>query len=173
MILFFPFLHSNTILSQRSILSFLELPEFYICLPGSGIPDWFKHQAEESHLRIELHPNESWWNIAGFAVCAVVEKGNVGEPITWSITVGRNIGSARCWSNHVPIPETSQVPSDHLSMFFQVNQLVDPNDECRPTELLLIFEPEEKIKKCGIRIVYEVEIQEIIQMNRPLKDLVI
>ncbi|KAG8639892.1 disease resistance protein RUN1 isoform X2 [Manihot esculenta] len=170
---FYLCLPGSGICHQRSMLSFLELPEFYICLPGSGIPDWFKHQAEESHLRIELHPNESWWNIAGFVVCAVVEKGNVGEPITWSITVGRNIGSARCWSNHVPIPETSQVPSDHLSMFFQVNQLVDPNDECSPTELLLIFEPEEKIKKCGIRIVYEVEIQEIIQMNRPLKDLVI
>ncbi|KAF2306200.1 hypothetical protein GH714_015309 [Hevea brasiliensis] len=82
---FYLCLPGSGICHQRPFISFLELPEFYICLPGSGIPDWFTYQGEESQLRIELPANDEWWNIAGFAVCAVAGERNVGEHITWSI----------------------------------------------------------------------------------------
>ncbi|KAJ9185259.1 hypothetical protein P3X46_004913 [Hevea brasiliensis] len=169
---FYLCLPGSGICHQRPFISFLELPEFYICLPGSGIPDWFTYQGEESQLKIELPANDEWWNIAGFAVCDVVGERNVGEHITWSITVGRKSGPAECWSNHVPVPGTSQVASDHRSFFFQVNQLLDPTSDYCPTELLLIFEPKEKIKKCGIRVVYDEDIQEMIQLNKSLEDFV-
>ncbi|KAG8639895.1 disease resistance protein RUN1 isoform X2 [Manihot esculenta] len=172
------FLNEAKIILQTRIPAATSLPCFYICFPGSTIPEWFKYQGEEGELRIKLPPDEDWGKIAGFAVCCVVEDGNVIKDNEWQIAVVIEGKQVSCWGNRVPAG-ASQVTSDHLSLFFQVNFFRffqvnnhrESNRECTPTELLLNFWPEGKIKNCGIRIVHDEEIEEMIRLNKALEDM--
>ncbi|XP_057990541.1 disease resistance protein RUN1-like [Hevea brasiliensis] len=150
---------------QRCGSPYPRLPDFYIYVPGSVIPDWFSNQGVKSPLRMQLPPHENWWNIAGFAVCAIVGERRCREPICRIAVNGISE-----WQFTVPIPGDSKVALDHLSLFFIVSRKLDRHKELSPTELVLDF-TEEEIKKCGIRVVYDEEIQELIQSNKPLESL--
>lgn len=151
----------STMLLQRCNSPEIGVPDLYIYLPGSVISDWFSYQGDRSPLRIQLPPFETWWNIAGFAVSDVFGGRKRLEPFC-CIEVNSKSGVA--WSRlyQVPIPGASKVVSDHLSLFFAASDKLDPDKEWNPTELFLDF-PEEEIKECGIRVVYEKDIQELVQ----------
>ncbi|KDP45047.1 hypothetical protein JCGZ_01547 [Jatropha curcas] len=149
--------HKKGIYPYRS-LSFLD---FSMYLPGSEIPDWFNYQSSNSPLKIYLSSTEKWWNIAGFVVCIVLA---VDEETTCKFAV---------YSKNKAVWETAYLlngRSDHLYLFFIANPLIDPYEEKSPTKVKLTFD-EIEIKKCGIRIVHEKEIEELVQLGKPLENL--
>eukprot|EP00257_Ricinus_communis_P015990 XP_015574023.1 disease resistance-like protein DSC1 [Ricinus communis] len=151
---------------QRGIhptrLSFF-LPHFYMYFPGHDIPEWFNYQSEQNPFRIELPRHSKWSNIAGFVMCALFSA--VHSPVCkftvkskrkhlWSTSYSLRVGQTRVF-----------FVSNHLCLFFVPNSDVDSGS---PTEVLLTHRD---IKKCGMRILYEQEIEELIQYNKPLEDL--
>ncbi|KDP45051.1 hypothetical protein JCGZ_01551 [Jatropha curcas] len=131
-------------------------------LPGSEIPDWFNYQSFNSPFKIYLSSSEKWWNIAGFVVCVVTTKDD--EP-TFEFSVYSKNKVVKNITYHL-----DDGRSDHRYLLFIDNRLIDPYEEQSPTKVKLTFD-ETEIKKCGIRIVHEKEIEELVQLGKPLENL--
>ncbi|XP_037494956.1 LOW QUALITY PROTEIN: disease resistance protein RPS4 [Jatropha curcas] len=139
-----------------------SFPRFSMYLPGSEIADWFNYQSFNSPLKIYLSSSEKWWNIVGFVVCVVITEDD--EPTCEFEVYSKNkfvFG---------PTYHLKDWRSDHLYLFFIPNHLIDPYEEQSPTKVKLTFN-ETEIKKCGIRIVHEKEIEELLQLGKPLENL--
>ncbi|OMO92691.1 TMV resistance protein N-like protein [Corchorus olitorius] len=137
-----------------------------IILPGSEIPEWFSHQTDGCSINIHL-PHHLWNDsrFIGVAFCFLFDH---------AVTI-------RC--NHIghgyglPFEDRSLITKDHLwlhywSRDYLLHSSSSKYGKCGETEHLFSLEPDVLQvwvdrgvnKKCGVRIVYEQDLEEMEQI---------
>ncbi|PRQ55829.1 putative leucine-rich repeat domain, L domain-containing protein [Rosa chinensis] len=160
---------------------------FQIVIPGSNIPEWFSHQSVGCSLSVSLpvHWNNS--RFLGFALCAVfvlhehhpVDKLYIDEFKTFNATHhllcclkldGKELEVYGRQPAFRFSEEFCQVESDHLWLFYvSCDKYFGTewwHNSC--SQLEFSFEtrwPGLKVKECGVRLIYEQEVQELNQTN--------
>ncbi|KAM0993922.1 hypothetical protein EV2_009838 [Malus domestica] len=153
---------------------------FQIAIPGSEIPKWFSHQNDVgSSLTIDLPPLWNKSKFMGYALCAVFvldEHCVVDEHDTFQFKTFHATHHLVCRLKHngkqLEVCGTQpafrfsekfcQVDSDHLWMFYVSRDRyfgTDWHNSCSQIEFL--FEtrgPGLKVKKCGVRLMYEQDV---------------
>ncbi|KAM1118196.1 hypothetical protein FF1_042454 [Malus domestica] len=156
-----------------------ELPQcWHIVIPGSEIPEWFNNQSMGDSVIEKLPSHSSNSKAVGFAFCALfVGSQNISAPnrgVKWlrhhrhQITCLINFGS-----NTPKYPFsyllTEEVASDHLWLaFLSINETQHGKEKCWD-QIRYRFTSETglKVKKCGVRTVYEQDTEE--ELNRMMK----
>ena len=137
--------------------------EFLIIIPGNSIPSWLTYQRSSNSIRIELPPN--WCNSTwmGFALCARMD----GYHSSYGFRA--YVRAFRDQSTHIycaygifkTIFGWGQISLMYLSRddwFAQV-----PNGECSEIEVEFDNNVRLKALECGVRLVYEQEVEEFNQ----------
>ncbi|XP_061995459.1 TMV resistance protein N-like [Rosa rugosa] len=158
---------------------------FQIVIPGSNIHEWFSHQSVGCSLSVSLpvHWNNS--QFLGFALCAVfvlhehypVNELYIDEFKTFNATHhlvccleldGRELEVYGRRPAFRFSEEFCQVESDHLWLFYVSRDNYFGTEwwhnSCSQLEFL--FEtrgPGLEVKECGVRLIYEQEVQELNQ----------
>ncbi|XP_062028724.1 TMV resistance protein N-like [Rosa rugosa] len=158
---------------------------FQIVIPGSNIPEWFSHQCVGCSLIVSLcvHWNNS--RFLGFALCAVfvlhehhpVDELYIDEFKTFNATHhlvcclkldGRELEVYGRQPAFRFSEEFCQVESDHLWLFYVSRDKYFGTEwwhnSCSQLEFL--FEtrgPGLEVVECGVRLIYEQEVQELNQ----------
>ncbi|GMI79449.1 DOMINANT SUPRESSOR OF camta3 NUMBER 1 [Hibiscus trionum] len=163
--------------------------KFDIFLPGNEIPEWFSHQRVGSSIKIPLPlniQNDSQWMGVAFCCIFVNNDASMEEDLICSVVIHRghsgqagSDGSSRFIdrSGYVFGKEWNQpIKEDHLSLRYWSCDRLYPssledkcetqncsNQECDELELSVSDFPENcvKVKKCGVRIVYKKDLEDI------------
>ncbi|OMO65732.1 hypothetical protein CCACVL1_21411 [Corchorus capsularis] len=160
-----------------------------IILPGSQIPDWFSHQSNESSIKIplphHLQSNSKWIGVAFCCVfvdvvgidCKAFVHGRKSHEINgYGLYFGHGSSVTkdhlwlRYWSRNKlysfaledKCGETGHIqslkyPTDEESDEFEVAVEVE-------VELSRSLSRFKKVKKCGVRLVYEKDLEELEQL---------
>ncbi|XP_062021478.1 TMV resistance protein N-like isoform X2 [Rosa rugosa] len=155
---------------------------FQIVIPGSNIHEWFSHQSVGCSLSVSLPAHWNNSRFLGFALCAVfvlhehhpVDELYIDEFKTFNATHhlicclkhdGREYGKQPAFRFS---EEFCKVKSDHLWVFYVSRDKYFGTEwwhnSCSQFEFL--FEtrgPGLKVKKCGVRLIYEQDVQELNQ----------
>ncbi|XVF78490.1 hypothetical protein PTKIN_Ptkin14bG0138200 [Pterospermum kingtungense] len=169
-------------LPRRSVLANSDL-EFNIVVPGKEIPEWFPHQSDESSIKMSLPrniQNDSQW--MGVTSCCIFDSAFSDD--CWADVVCHAVIHGVNSRKFHPLSygiEFKYRPKDHLSLRYWPRDLLYPSssvEKCGETENLLITNLEDhecdeifeysidcegpvKVKKCGVRIVYEKDLEEM------------
>ncbi|XP_028965093.1 TMV resistance protein N-like [Malus domestica] len=152
---------------------FLDWYNNYIVCPGKVIPKWFNNQTVGHSLNVELPPQScsSWMGIA-FCVVFAQDKETLGIPaglLYYQCRI-RDSPWTRCTHWY---PDIRPLVSEHLWVFFlrhvicHQEQFLFETCYCEPG----MTEPKgglNMVKKCGARLVYKKDLEEL---NRTLKIL--
>ncbi|XVF70292.1 hypothetical protein PTKIN_Ptkin11bG0149600 [Pterospermum kingtungense] len=158
---------------------FANQPTFDLIIPGAKIPEWYRYQRDESSIKIALSPNirnDSRW--MGVCFCFVFVSAFNDENDAWgeeaieykAVIHNRNCGQAefRGFLSRRPFSPQLVLNKDHLWIhYFSRRNLSSTdweNQECNEIELLARLVSSAKVKKCGVRIVYERDFEEIEQV---------
>ena len=159
---------------------------FNIVIPGSEIPTWFSHQSVGNIVKAQVtHPNKNLQSVLsnkwiGLAVCTELSCPNIylsnnGHFLTCRVFINNYEGS----SFYVAIStRLVQIKSSHLWMSYRPSQMFTKNNRAvlsRINENGFIqmevrfsfqydFSPCREIKKCGFRLVYEKDLEDIREM---------
>ncbi|PRQ55290.1 putative TIR domain, P-loop containing nucleoside triphosphate hydrolase [Rosa chinensis] len=175
---------------------------FQIVIPGSNIPEWFSHRSVRCYLSVSLPAHWNNSRFLGFALCAVFvlhEHHGVDEPYidefeTFNATHhlvcclkldGRELEVYGRQPAFRFSEEFCQVDLDHLWLFYVSRDKYFGTEwwhnSCSRFEFL--FEtrgPGLKVKECGVRLIYEEDVQELNQTTTqsssgmsPYEDLLI
>ncbi|KAK8272841.1 hypothetical protein V6Z12_D11G363700 [Gossypium hirsutum] len=161
---------------------------FDIMMPGSEIPEWFSQQKSDKSIKIPV-PKDSQW--IGVACCCIFVNNDASRHIeaigcNASIFRGRNCRPIDRRNRWVGRYLDKPIMKDHLFLrYFPRDELylslADKYGDCETNnlwttdcldqigdELKLSFNAEfgpncrcVKVKKCGVRIVYEKDLEEI------------
>ncbi|XP_059665558.1 disease resistance protein RUN1-like [Cornus florida] len=97
--------------SQTQLQGFL-----YIIVPGSEIPQWFRHKSEgegcSSASFVVDHHLSPYNNIKGIAICAALEYLGVDSRIQFDLKI--NGYGADCWYRNYPKEGEQELLSDHV-----------------------------------------------------------
>lgn len=156
---------------------------FQIVFPGSGIPRWFTHRKDGGSLGVCIVPGRPYTSrFMGFALCAVFvidERHQVDEHDIHHFKTFNATHHLVCYLklNGIELEvcgrqpafrfseEFCQVESDHRWLFYVASDKyfgIEEHDRCSQIELL--FEtrgPGLKVKKCGLRMIFEKDVQEL------------
>ncbi|XVE83988.1 hypothetical protein DITRI_Ditri16bG0132900 [Diplodiscus trichospermus] len=166
---------------------------FDVFMPGSEIPNWFRHQRDESLITIPLPrniQNDSEW--MGIAFCCVFftafkddNAWEKGEEIMCKAAIHNGRNSRKVNNSgytFAKIYRPPQVIKDHLWLRYWSRGNIFPtflHDKCENL-LSLNFEYEEsddifessircgvsyKVKKCGIRLLYEKDLEKMEEIK--------
>ncbi|KAM5551801.1 hypothetical protein ABKV19_026582 [Rosa sericea] len=156
---------------------------FQIVIPGSNIPEWFSHQSVGCSVSVSLPAHWNNSRVLGFSLCAVfvlhehhqVDKLYIDEFKTFNATHhlvcclkldGRELEVYGRQPAFRFSEEFCKVKSDHLWLLYVSRDKYFgterwPNS-CSQFEFL--FEtrgPGLKVKECGVRLIYEQDVQEL------------
>ncbi|XP_021819712.1 TMV resistance protein N-like [Prunus avium] len=151
----------------------VQVGQLNIVTPGRRIPEWFKNQSVGDSLIVELPPDScSTW--MGFALCVVFEEDHPNPAHDLSefhyFTIDCSSGEkelAYVWL------EIGHVVSDHLCVFYVSRE--DWNRQCSQMKILFQTYYENRarpldrrncssIKKCGLRLVHEQDVEQLNQI---------
>lgn len=158
---------------------------FILIIPGSQIPEWFSHQSDEASIKIRLPPNiqnDSQW--IGVAFCCIFRTGwNYEHYASQSPELqclcrihGRDVDSRFYYvgEDTVQRRHAPSVISDHFwlihwprDMLYNSLSLQYESGECtnlegQECEISAKYDGEHfEVKKCGIRILYKKDLEEI------------
>ncbi|XP_004289273.1 PREDICTED: TMV resistance protein N-like [Fragaria vesca subsp. vesca] len=149
-----------------------QVQKFEFVIPGNDIPEWFNHQSAGPLVTIDLPPG--WFNnkLMGFAFCAVfaVQK---HSHVSWSdddsptheIHCQYEVNGKKRF--HLPgfsfNEHLGQAVSDHIWIF--CSSLRSCEDWLQIKLLFTTDGPGLQVKKCGVRIVYHHDEEEIMVNN--------
>ncbi|PRQ22484.1 putative P-loop containing nucleoside triphosphate hydrolase, leucine-rich repeat domain, L [Rosa chinensis] len=159
---------------------------FQIVFPGSEIPRWFKHQSRKDSLGVCILPPRPYSSrFMGFALCAVFvindERHQVDELEIHHFKTFKATHNLVCYlklngkelevCGRQPAfrfsEEFCQVESDHRWVFYVSSDKyfgIEEHDRCSQIELL--FEargPGLKVKACGLRLIFEQDVHELMK----------
>ncbi|XVF18880.1 hypothetical protein REPUB_Repub11eG0061600 [Reevesia pubescens] len=162
-------------------------PKFDIVMPGNEIPEWFIHQSDGSSIKITLHPNFRNDNhLMGVALCCVFTSVPFDEdpPRSWDTSsfsiqcsfATRGTKSGR--SSGFRFPESDDITNDHLwiryissdklaSMLKEISDISYSTVFAKEgTEIEFFYKSDVRVmvKKCGVRIVYQKDVEDIDDM---------
>ncbi|KAM5547208.1 disease resistance protein RPP2B-like [Rosa sericea] len=159
---------------------------FQVVLPGRKIPSWFSHERPGVSLSLWRSPDFDCWDsksLMGFALCVVfrlhehhhIDELNTDQFKTFKATHhlvcclkvnGRELEVCGRQPTFRFSEEFCQVESHHIWLFYV------PCDNYFGTEwktsdrIEFLFEtkgPGLKVKRCGVRLIYEQDVQEMIK----------
>ncbi|XP_030937948.1 TMV resistance protein N-like isoform X2 [Quercus lobata] len=159
---------------------------FNIVIPGSEIPTWFSHQSVGNIVKAQVtHPNKNLQSVLsnkwiGLAVCTELSCPNIylsnnGHFLTCRVFINNYEGS----SFYVAIStRLVQIKSSHLWMSYRPSQMFTKNNRAVLSrinengfikmEVKFSFQYDfshcREIKKCGFRLVYEKDLEDIREM---------
>ncbi|KAM5584378.1 disease resistance protein RPV1 [Rosa sericea] len=158
---------------------------FQIVIPGSRIPEWFDHRSFESSLIVDLLPGWNKSTFLGFVLCAgfvlhepcQVDKLDFHQFETFNATHhlvcclklnGRELEVNGKQPAFRFSKQLCQVDSDHLWIFYVSRDKYFGTDWWHNSwsQLEFLFQtrgPGLKVKECGVRLIYEQDVQELNQ----------
>ncbi|XP_040362605.1 disease resistance protein RPV1 isoform X2 [Rosa chinensis] len=155
---------------------------FQIVIPGSRIPKWFHYRSFESSLSVDLLPGWNKSTFLGFFLCAVfvldehlVDKLEFHQFKTFKAThhlvccLKLNGRELEVYGKQPAFRFSEQfchVESDHLWIFYVSRDKYFGTDwwhnSCSQLEFLFKTRgPGLKVKECGVRLIYEHDVQEL------------
>ncbi|KAM5549848.1 TMV resistance protein N-like [Rosa sericea] len=156
-----------------------------IAIPGSNIPEWFSHRSVGYSLSVELPPDWDSSRFMGFALCVVfvlhehhqVDERDIHQFKTFNAThhlVCCLKFSGRELEVHGRQPafrfseEFCQLASDHLWLFYVSRDKYFGTEwwhnSCSQLDFLFKTRgPGLEVKECGVRLIYEQDVQELNQ----------
>ncbi|VVA33499.1 PREDICTED: TMV resistance N [Prunus dulcis] len=151
----------------------VQVGQLNIVTPGRRIPEWFKNQSVGDSLIVEL-PLDSCSTWMGFALCAVFEEDHPNPAHDLSKF---DYFTVDCWSGKKQLANVSlkigHVVSDHLCVFYVSSE--DWKRQC--SQMKILFQtyykshtwPSDRrncssIKKCGLRLVHEQDVEQLNQI---------
>ncbi|KAM5563079.1 hypothetical protein ABKV19_017993 [Rosa sericea] len=150
---------------------------FEFVAPGNEILEWYNHQSVGSSVTVELHTGWFSNKFMGFAFCVVFRLLKPVTPLAarWSINCNlRATGEDTCVSSVLFLVKWGQPVLDHiwLSHVPHDDRSCLWQDIYHQLQLVFSFEPfcgdeririEEivQVKKCGVRMVYEEDVDEL------------
>ncbi|XP_075650572.1 uncharacterized protein LOC142621148 [Castanea sativa] len=152
---------------------------FNIVIPGSEIPRWFRHRsAGVKGNALVAHPSHSCNKWIGMAMCAGFSPGylhvDLSKPIFASGRISFNEGSENDSYFGFLTHKFVQMESDHLWLLYihpECPALCDMGKLSQIDETGFIhiscnfsFNEPIEVKKCGFRMVYEPDIEELREM---------
>ncbi|KAL4594475.1 hypothetical protein ACB092_12G023600 [Castanea dentata] len=157
----------------KKSIEFYNNGAFTIVIPGSEIPKWFMHQSVGDTVSAQVtHQNENKW--IGIAVCGVPMPGpNFGSYLICEILSNEH------YVSHFYVGyclRSVKNKSDHLWMSYIPSQAFSENERAvlgqidengfKQMELKFRwdFENVPMIKKCGFRLVYKQDMEDIREM---------
>ncbi|KHG16365.1 TMV resistance N [Gossypium arboreum] len=153
-----------TLLKKRLKVVGNSRKKFDIILPGSEIPGWFSQQRGESWIKIDLPVevrNDSQW--MGVALCCIFVSDDASRDevlMCRAVIHGRYSRQANCTQSNFQGRNTPIVDWSGWG----VNDGFD-HPECHQLELSFRVLNSVKVKKCGVRIVYERDLEEMEQIQ--------
>nr|AFP55562.1 TIR-NBS-LRR [Rosa rugosa] len=153
------------------------LESLKVVIPGSEIPEWFNNQSVGDRVTEKLPSDECYSKLIGFAVCALIVPQDNPSAVPEESNLPDTCHIVRLWNNYgfdiasVGIP-VKQFVSDHLYLLVLLNPFRKP-ENC--LEFEFSFEIRRavgnnrgmKVKKCGVRALYEHDTEELIsKMNQ-------
>ncbi|XP_040371413.1 disease resistance protein RPV1 isoform X2 [Rosa chinensis] len=156
---------------------------FQIVIPGSNILEWFSHQSVGCSVSVSLPAHWNNSRVLGFALCAVfvlhehlqVDKLYIDEFKTFNATHhlvcclkldGRELEVYGRQPAFRFSEEFCKVKSDHLWLFYVSRDKYFGTEWWRNScsQFEFLFEtrgPGLKVKECGVRLIYEQDVQEL------------
>ncbi|KAM5549892.1 TMV resistance protein N [Rosa sericea] len=151
---------------------------FHFVGPGNEIPEWYNHQSVGSLITIELHPGWFSNKWIGLAYCFVFRLLKPLPPsVVWYIDCEFKASGEQPqnWSSPVFGEEWGQPVLDHIFFFYQPSHQFYLQNKSPDIygPLVFSFQPhyydhhkimsEEtvQVKKCGVRMVYEEDVEEL------------
>ncbi|KAM5549840.1 hypothetical protein ABKV19_000993 [Rosa sericea] len=156
-----------------------------IAIPGSNIPEWFSHRSVGRSVSVELPPDWDSSRFMGFAVCVVfvlhehhqVDELDIHQFKNFNATHhlvcclklnGRELDVYGRQPAFRFSEEFCQLDSDHLWLFYVSRDKYFGTEwwhnSC--SQLDFLFETRGrglKVKECGVRLIYEQDVQELNQ----------
>ncbi|KAM5551813.1 hypothetical protein ABKV19_026592 [Rosa sericea] len=158
---------------------------FQVVIPGSNIPEWFRHQSVGCSVSVSLPAHWNNSRVSGFALCAVfvlhehhpVDKLYIDEFKTFNATHhlvcclkldGRELEVYGRQPAFRFSEEFCKVESDHLWLFYVSRDKYFGTEwwHNRCSQFEFLFEtrgPGLKVKECGVRLIYEQDVPELNQ----------
>ncbi|PPD75492.1 hypothetical protein GOBAR_DD27572 [Gossypium barbadense] len=151
--------------------------KFDIILPGSEIPEWFSQQRGDSPIKIDLPlevRNDSQW--MGVAFCCIFVsndasrdeylmcRGRDSRQVDWSCWIVDNGLEQPVTKDHILIRYYSRYKLYPISLEDKCGERC-LDQECHQLELSFERPNSVKVKKCGVRIVYERDLEEMEQIQ--------
>ncbi|XVF04212.1 hypothetical protein REPUB_Repub05bG0062900 [Reevesia pubescens] len=148
---------------------------FQIGLPGSEIPEWFSRQRDESSIGIPLPPNfQTDSRCMGVAFCCVLVPASNNFIICKARIGGYTYGSSEFSGQFILHGKNSQkVMNDHLLIIYASWEEIfcayggPGNLDINQQYSMMFYLPRGQdvwVKKCGIQIVYEKDLEEMEQI---------
>nr|AIW47135.1 NBS-LRR-like protein [Gossypium thurberi] len=164
--------------------------KFDITLPGSQIPEWFSQQRGDSPIKIDLPlevRNDIQW--MGVALCCIFVNDDASreELLEWRVFIHGRDSREVDWSGCIVNDGLERpVTKDHILIRYLSRDKLYPisledkcgeretnnlwttaclDQECHQLELSFTAFRSVKLKKCGVRIVYERDLEEMEQIQ--------
>ncbi|XP_004308898.1 PREDICTED: uncharacterized protein LOC101309109 isoform X1 [Fragaria vesca subsp. vesca] len=141
---------------------------FFCCvLPGSEMFEWFSNQSLGDTVTEKIPSNSKW---IGFAVCALIAPHDNPSAVSEFPYLHPGKSLITCsFDGHVFYgPPVKQIGSDHLLLFIFSARYWKPENCPDDNSIKFVFYTERavgsnrclKIKKCGVRALYENDMEE-------------
>ncbi|KAK4591192.1 hypothetical protein RGQ29_021405 [Quercus rubra] len=132
-------------------------------IPGSVIPKWFIHQSIGAEVNIKVLPSHFCDEWMGIAICALSSS----HMLSYQLIANGEVRSTRV----IP-PFTIVALSDHIWLCYLLPQyymedIIKLLNECEANALsqigikIIPLDSGTKVKKCGLRMVYKKDIEEL------------
>ncbi|XP_052483266.1 disease resistance protein RUN1-like [Gossypium raimondii] len=162
-----------------------SIKRFDIIMPGSEIPEWFSQQKSDSLIKIPLRKDSQW---IGVASCCIFVNNDASRDAGFidcrALMYGRNHRRIEGGGYLVGKRLNEPIMKDHLFLHYWSRDklypfsLEDKYGDCETNNLratgldhkcdgLCVFFNGHslKVKKCGVRIVYEKDLEEIEELQ--------
>ncbi|GAV65328.1 LOW QUALITY PROTEIN: LRR_1 domain-containing protein/NB-ARC domain-containing protein/TIR domain-containing protein, partial [Cephalotus follicularis] len=146
-----------------------------ILIPGGEIPELFSHQREGPSITVDMHSKNS--KLMGIAMCCVFAVHEHSPIIDNPLGFGWNAITCYLEANDRNFPSScgigfeekfSSAVSDHLWLLYVSNPSYYLGTECQDCgnmNFLFEGEPGLEVKKCGVRLLYEHDVEDLVNVT--------
>ncbi|TYG47758.1 hypothetical protein ES288_D11G366600v1 [Gossypium darwinii] len=167
-------INALTLLKKYLKASANSIKMFTIVMPGSEIPEWFSQQKNDSSIKIPLRKDSQWIGVASCCIFINNDASRDDEIDGSGWLVGKRYNEPimkdhlflRYWSRDKLYPISMEDKNGHCETnnLWATDCLDQKWDELEVC-FTHLFEYRPKVKKCGVRIVYEKDLEEIKELQ--------
>ncbi|XP_024163797.1 disease resistance protein RUN1-like [Rosa chinensis] len=167
------------LLLTRSLKTLSDHERFHFIGPGDEIPEWYNHQNVGSFIIVELHPGWFSNKWMGLAFCVIFRPVKPLQPgVEWSINCSLRVNGRSLGGQSILFEENQGEPVlDHIWLFYvhrsrySVQEWQDIYYQLEfsfKTSMYDVGHEVEigQVKKCGVRMVYLEDVEELWQAEQ-------